>query len=140
MKPEPKYVATRLLVFKGNSYLEGTELTLLPSDNMFVQVLRERGLLEEEELCFQVGDHCLVLTTEEYKRVDAVETNITKRWEEGMEHHPESEHLAKLLFDLDRDYGGDYFCWKSGGDGDNGEHLMYCLDIYFEKIDRGEEV
>ena len=28
------------------------------------------------------------------------------------------------------------FCFKSGGDGDNGEHLMYLLDIHFEQIDK----
>ncbi len=31
------------------------------------------------------------------------------------------------LYDCD-----DHFCWKTGGDGDNGEILMYQLDAYFE--------
>jgi hypothetical protein len=26
----------------------------------------------------------------------------------------------------------DYFCWKLGGDGDNGETLIYIMDAYFE--------
>jgi len=30
----------------------------------------------------------------------------------------------------------DHFCWKSGGDGDNGEQLMYQLDVLFERQDR----
>ena len=30
----------------------------------------------------------------------------------------------------------DYFCWKVGGDGDNGESLMYQMDAFFELLDR----
>lgn len=64
-----------------------------------------------------------------------VETNITKRWEQGIRHHPKSIEIFKAIEDNDYKYGGDYFCWKSGGDGDNGEHLMYLIDIYFEQQD-----
>ena len=28
----------------------------------------------------------------------------------------------------------DYFCFKSGGDGDNGEILMDLFDYYFQKV------
>jgi hypothetical protein len=62
----------------------------------------------------------------------SVETNITKRWESGTPHHPKSVALYKQIETLDFKHGGDYFCFKSGGDGDNGEHLMYLLDIIFE--------
>ncbi len=61
-----------------------------------------------------------------------IETNITKRWEQGMPHHRKSVDLFKKLAVIDFNHGGDYFRWKSGGDGDNGEHLMYELDIIFE--------
>lgn len=61
-----------------------------------------------------------------------IETNITNRWEKGMPHHPKSIALFKKLANIDWEYGGDYFHWSSGGDGDNGEHLMYELDILFE--------
>lgn len=64
-----------------------------------------------------------------------VETDINKRWENGVEHHPKSVEMANVIFDMDWKYGDDYFCWKKGGDGDNGEHLMYLLDIYFEQQD-----
>jgi hypothetical protein len=64
-----------------------------------------------------------------------VEADITKRWEKGLPHHLKSIELYKLLEHLDWTYGNDYFCWKSGGDGDNGEHLMYELDIHFESLD-----
>ena len=64
-----------------------------------------------------------------------VEIDINKRWEQGIDHHPKSEELFKILKDVDWKYGNDYFCWKDGGDGDNGETLMYELDIYFEMLD-----
>lgn len=66
----------------------------------------------------------------------SVETNITKRWEQGIPHHPKSIEMYKLLEFVDWTYGNDYFCWKKGGDGDNGEHLMYELDIHFESLDQ----
>lgn len=69
-----------------------------------------------------------------------VERNITKRWEQGIAHHPKSEELFKRLAIIDWQYGGDFFCWKSGGDGDNGEILMYELDIVFECLDAGEDI
>ncbi len=69
----------------------------------------------------------------------AVEYNITKRWEEGTPHHTKSERLYFRLANLDWDHGGDFLCLKSGGDGDNGEHLMYLLDIIFEEDDEEKE-
>jgi len=56
--------------------------------------------------------------------------NAEERWKKGIPHHPESEKIARFLADND-EY--DYFDWKFGGDGDNGEELMYQLDVYFEK-------
>lgn len=64
-----------------------------------------------------------------------VETDINKRWENGIEHHPKSLELFEALSVIDYKFGDDSFCWKSGGDGDNGETLMYELDIYFEQLD-----
>jgi hypothetical protein len=53
-----------------------------------------------------------------------------------VEHHPRSEEIFCEIAQLDWDYGRDQFCWKQGGDGDNGELLMYLLDMIFEKEDR----
>lgn len=64
-----------------------------------------------------------------------VETDINKRSENGTDHHPESERLIAELMDVDFKLCGDHFCWKRGGDGDNGETLMYELDIIFERRD-----
>jgi hypothetical protein len=65
-----------------------------------------------------------------------VEEDTNKRWEKGMPHHPKSIAIYNLLEKSDMKYGGDYFCWKCGGDGDNGETLMYSLDVLFEKEER----
>lgn len=62
-------------------------------------------------------------------------TDIGARFEQGIGHHPKSKEIYNAIEKNDWDFGGDYFCWKSGGGGDNGEHLMYLLDIYFEKQD-----
>lgn len=60
---------------------------------------------------------------------------VNRRWRQGISHHPESIALFKKLADIDWKYGDDYFCWKSGGDGDNGETLMFEMDIMFEQED-----
>ena len=64
-----------------------------------------------------------------------VETDINKRWEEGTPHHPESERVFRGLMYIDFHYCDNYFDWQKGGDGDNGETLMYQLDILFEQRD-----
>ena len=73
---------------------------------------------------------------EAYKKIDGVEYDINKRWEEGTPHHPKSEELFKKIQEVDFIWNGDAFCWKYGGDGDNGESLMYVLDIIFEEEDK----
>ena len=65
-----------------------------------------------------------------------IETNCTKRWEQGIPHHPKSEAMMEDLMNADWLFSDDYFCWKKGGDGDNGETLMFALDIMFELKDK----
>ena len=62
-----------------------------------------------------------------------------RRWEDGVDHHPKSERLMQFLMDYDFEKYGDCFCWKKGGDGDNGESLMYQLDALFEMLDKKGE-
>ena len=64
-----------------------------------------------------------------------IELDINKRWEKGIDHHPKSLELMEAVSDIDFILCEDYFCWKTGGDGDNGESLMYEMDIYFEYQD-----
>lgn len=56
---------------------------------------------------------------------------LNERWQKGIPHDPRSVELYRAIAQLDFEHGGDRFCFKSGGDGDNGEHLMYLLDMYF---------
>lgn len=65
-----------------------------------------------------------------------VNTDIEYRWENGIPHHPKSLELMKSLMSIDSSFGDDYFCWSVGGDGDNGEHMLYEMDIYFELQDK----
>ena len=65
-----------------------------------------------------------------------IERDIGKRWEQGTDHDPRSVALYKRIARLD-EANGDSFDFKSGGDGDNGETLMYLLDIIFEEDDEG---
>jgi hypothetical protein len=65
-----------------------------------------------------------------------IETNVTKRWEQGIRHHPRSVDLMNKISTADRLFGEDYFSWEIGGDGDNGESLMYLMDIIFELEDK----
>ncbi len=66
------------------------------------------------------------------------ETDLTKRWEKGAPHHPRSEVLYRLLAAADHRFGDDFLDLKSGGDGDNGEHIMYLLDVIFDAEDNSE--
>lgn len=67
-------------------------------------------------------------------------TNPGKRWEDGISHHPMSERLMEFLCEHDFNDSSDYFCWKKGGDGDNGEILMYEMDAFFEMLDKKKEI
>ena len=78
----------------------------------------------------------------DYER--AVELGLTSkdRWEEGIEHHPMSQRIMDFIHKHDFTDYDDYFCWKQGGDGDNGETLMYELDAFFEllNIEKGSKL
>ena len=66
-----------------------------------------------------------------------LETDVNKRWEHGINHHPKSKEIIKALAELDYHLTNDFLSIKTGGDGDNWEAMMYLLDIYFEGQDRG---
>ena len=62
-----------------------------------------------------------------------IETDINKRWELGMDHHPRSYAVQKTIRELD-----EFGVYEFGGDGDNGEDILYMLDVYFEREDANE--
>lgn len=53
----------------------------------------------------------------------------------GKDHDPRSEELFGFIEEVDF-RNGDVFCFKSGGDGDNGEMLMDLFDAYFKAKDK----
>lgn len=69
-----------------------------------------------------------------------INTDINDRWEKGEVHHANSYLIFEGIEAIDWMYGDDYFCWKSGGDGDNGETLMYLLDILFDLYDKEKSI
>jgi hypothetical protein len=71
----------------------------------------------------------------DYELAQQAGLTIKNRWEDGIEHHPMSERLMRFLAEHDYNDYNDYFGWKIGGDGDNGESLMYQMDAFFELLD-----
>lgn len=61
-------------------------------------------------------------------------TNID-RWGQGCDHHKMSERIMGFIEQHDFNDYSDSFCFKVGGDGDNGETLMYLMDAFFEFLD-----
>lgn len=61
-----------------------------------------------------------------------VPPKIKDRWSQGINHEPGTIELIKLIGEMDFHHFGDYFCIKTGGDGDNGESLAYILDALIE--------
>ncbi len=72
---------------------------------------------------------------EDYKKAQDLDLVKIDRWGEGRPHHQMSQRIARFISELDFNDYDDYFCWKLGGDGDNGETLMYELDTFFEMLD-----
>ena len=72
----------------------------------------------------------------DYQKAKELGLTDLNRWEDGIDHHPMSERLMDFLMEHDFEDYNDHFCWKKGGDGDNGESLMYEMDAFFELIDR----
>lgn len=62
-------------------------------------------------------------------------TSPEERWEKGIVHDTRSEEIYKFMAALDYEHCSDSLCLTSGGDGDNGEQIMYLLDCYFEAAD-----
>ena len=56
------------------------------------------------------------------------------------DHDPRSVEIYEFVSMLDFHCEDDFFCWKSGGDGDNGEVLLGELDGYFAWKDGKDQV
>lgn len=60
---------------------------------------------------------------------------VGERWERGIPHDPRSVAIAKSIAAIDDEQNSGAFDWKFGGDGDNGEDLLYALDVHFARLD-----
>ena len=67
---------------------------------------------------------------EKYK----INTDITDRWQHE-EHRKDAKKLANEIETIDWMFADDSFNFKFGGDGDNGETLIYILDILLDLRD-----
>ena len=74
--------------------------------------------------------------SDDYDKAKAAGLIRNDRWEKGVPHHPMSERLMAFLKKHDFEDCRDYFIWKTGGDGDNGELLMFEMDAFFEFLDK----
>lgn len=74
----------------------------------------------------------------DYELAKRIGLTIKDRWKKGIPHHPKSKRLMAFIEAHDFYDYGDSFCFVSGGDGDNGETLMYEMDAFFELLDRPE--
>lgn len=75
------------------------------------------------------------IAKEDYDLAQKLGFTRNDRWEKGIDHHPMSVRLMRFLEKHDFEDYDDHFCWKIGGDGDNGESLMYEMDAFFEMLD-----
>lgn len=74
----------------------------------------------------------------DYERAKSLGLIKLTRWQDGISHHTMSDRLVRFMMDHDFNDYDDYMCIKVGGDGDNGEHLMYLMDAFFEMLDKSK--
>lgn len=72
----------------------------------------------------------------DYDKAKSLGLTDKDRWGEGLPHHLMSERLMAFLKAHDEKDYGRVFDWRTGGDGDNGETLMYQMDAFFEKLEQ----
>jgi|APSaa5957512535_1039671.scaffolds.fasta_scaffold471159_2 hypothetical protein len=58
---------------------------------------------------------------------------IEKRWEAGAPHHPDAIRILQAMARLDYH---DELDLRFGGDGDNGENLLYLMSEVLDREDR----
>lgn len=75
-------------------------------------------------------------TSSDYEVAEKLGLTTLHRWADGIDHHPMSRRIVDFMKLHDFNDYDDSMCIKTGGDGDNGEHIMYLLDAYFEMIDQ----
>lgn len=74
----------------------------------------------------------------EYNRAKEIGCIISpnERWERGLSHHSMSIRIMKFIEHHDLYDNDDELDLNTGGDGDNGETLMFLMDSFFEYLDK----
>lgn len=57
------------------------------------------------------------------------------RWEDGIDHHSISYNIISFMEALEIETGEYLVDIRTGGDGDNGESMMYLMDPLWEKLE-----
>ena len=70
---------------------------------------------------------------------DPRDQRFNRRWEDGVPHDPRTLEIFESVAALDFRLNSDYFSWRWGGDGDNGEIFMFVLDEYLQRRDEANE-
>jgi hypothetical protein len=65
--------------------------------------------------------------------------SLKERLKDCDEHDPRTIKMYEFISQLDFNEANDAFGFVSGGDGDNGEHLMYLMDCYYAALDDGSD-
>jgi hypothetical protein len=79
------------------------------------------------------------MKSEDYDKALIFGLTDKHRWEDGISHHPMSERLVSFMAHHDFNDYDDSMEISVGGDGDNGEHMMYLMDTFFEMLDINKE-
>lgn len=77
-----------------------------------------------------------ITPTSDYQKAKELGLTDMDRWEDGIPHHPMSKRIVEFMADHDFNDYDDYFNIKIGGDGDNGENMMFLMDAFFEMLDK----
>lgn len=88
----------------------------------------------------QEGIDAYIQGKKNFKCINGINYDLNDRWEKGIPHHPKTIALMERILDIDYYFNDDYFSWKLGGDGDNGEIFAYTLDVYFEEEDKKHNI
>jgi len=71
----------------------------------------------------------------DYQKAKELKLTQLNRWENGISHHPMSERVVKFMAEYDFRDCNDSMDINIGGDGDNGEEMMFLMDAFFEMLD-----
>ena len=85
---------------------------------------RHKNIHPYDGYCEDCGKTCDMIVESQQARIDALEKLL------------DPETLARKIGDWDFAHNDDYFCFKFGGDGDNGEMLIDALAALLQETDQ----